>query len=242
MAAVVSRALCEEVVPVNVASRSHRGIRVPPEHYEMLDGLAADFEGGVNDVLEGDVSSGAVGDVGGEDETGAARLNAVAERARAEAGEDDAVYCAYSDGGEHEHDGFRADGHVDGDAVAFLYAHSAERGCYALDFVLELSVGEDLAVAALVGIDEGCVAAPAAVDVVVDAVVGEVGLGAAEPAKFGRLPVEDFVPLAEPGEVFGGAFPEGYGVVSGFAAPPACDRVDCLHALSCLPTNSACVV
>ena len=57
------------------------------EDDDALDGVAADFEGCVHDVLEGDVTSGAVGDVGGEYEAGAACLNAVAERARAEAGE-----------------------------------------------------------------------------------------------------------------------------------------------------------
>ena len=138
VAAVVSRALREEVVPVDVAIRRHRGVWVSPEDYKMLDGLAADFEGGVNDVLEGDVASGAVCEVGGEDEAGAACLDAVAERARAETCEDDAVDGADADGGEHEHDGFGADGHVYGDAVALFDAHAAQCGGDALDFVLEL--------------------------------------------------------------------------------------------------------
>ena len=76
----------------------------------MLDGLAADFHGGVNDVLEGDVASRAVGDVCGEDEPGAACLNAVAEGARAKTREDDAVDCADANRGEHEHDCLGADG------------------------------------------------------------------------------------------------------------------------------------
>ena len=114
-------------------------------------------------------------------------------------------------------------------------AHAAQGGGDALDFVLELGVGEDLALAALVGVDKGCVSAPAAIDMVVDAVVGEVGLGAAEPLECGGLPIEDFVPLAEPGEGVGCALPEGYGVVGGLASPVACDGVDCLHFSTCLP-------
>ena len=70
----------------------------------------------------------------------------------------------------------------------FWDAHAAQGGGDALDFVLELGVGEDLALAALVGVDKGCVSAPAAIDMVVDAVVGEVGLGAAEPLECGGLP------------------------------------------------------
>ena len=100
--------------------------------------------------------------------------------------------------------------------------------------MLELAVGEDLALTAFVGIYECRVSAPAAIYMVVDAVVSEVGSATAEPAKCGRLPVEYLVPLAEPGQAFGGALPEGYGVVGGFAAPSACDRVDRLH-FSCLP-------
>ena len=67
---------------------------------------------------------------------------------------------------------------------------------------------------------------------VVDAVVGEVGLRATEPAKGGRLPVEHLVPLAEPREALGGSLPEGNGVFGCFAAQSVCDRVDCLHGLS----------
>ena len=43
--AVVTCTLREEVVPVNVAFRCHSGVGVPSENYEMLDGIAADFEG-----------------------------------------------------------------------------------------------------------------------------------------------------------------------------------------------------
>ena len=89
-------------------------------------------------MLERNVASCAVGDVGGEDESGAARLNAVAERARAESGEDDAVDSADANCGKHEHNCFSADGHVDGDTVALFDAHAAQGGGDALDLVLEL--------------------------------------------------------------------------------------------------------
>ena len=138
VAAVVTCTLREEVVPVNIALRGHCGVGVPSEHHDVLDGLAADFHGGVNDVLEGDVASCAVGDVCGEDEPGAASLNAVAERAGSETREDDAVDCADANCGEHEHDCLGADGHVDGDAVALFDAHAAQGGCDALDLMLEL--------------------------------------------------------------------------------------------------------
>ena len=101
VAAVVSHALRQEVVPCDVAVGGHGGVGGALEDDDALDGVAADFEGCVHDVLEGDVASGAVGDVGGEYEAGAACLNAVAERARAEAREYDAVYRADADGGEH---------------------------------------------------------------------------------------------------------------------------------------------
>src|SRR5207248_5423250 len=106
---------------------------------------------------------------------------------------------------------------------------AAQGGGDPLDLAAELGVGEDLAAAALVDVDQGGAAALAGLDVAVEAVVGEVGEAAGEPAEGGELPLEDAVPGAEPGQLSGGAGPERFGVLGGLPAPPPDDRVDQLH-------------
>src|SRR6266536_5716921 len=74
----------------------------------------------------------------------------------------------------------------------------------------------------------------AAIDVVVEAVVGEVGGGAGEPAEGGWLPVEHAVPAAEPGELLGGSGPQAVGIFQRLPLQRLYRRVEDLH-----PTTSS---
>src|SRR5581483_2639792 len=98
------------------------------------------------------------------------RRDPAAEGAAAEAGEDDEVDGADPRAGEHEDDRLGAGGHVDGHPVAAGDAEAAQRGRRTPHLVLELGIGVGPPLAALVLVDERRVAAPAALDVAVDAV------------------------------------------------------------------------
>ena len=66
--------------------------------------------------------------------------------------------------------------------------------------------------AALVEVDQRRVRAAAVGDVVVERVVGEVGLRADEPAECREGPLERAVPLPEPRQASGRARPEAFGI------------------------------
>ena len=190
------------------------------------------LERGVDDLLQARELPFPEGDVRGEHGPRAARLDAVPERLRAEAGEDDGVDRPDPDGGEQEHDRLRAGRHVDRDAVALLDAEPAQRGGDPLHLVEELAVREDAALAALVRVDERGVPCPAAPHVAVERVPGEVRPPAHEPAELREAPLEHVLPALEPGQVLGGAGPEAFRVLASRGDPAADDRVHEVHGSS----------
>ena len=155
--------------------------------------------------------------------------HAFGQGAGAEAGEDYRVNGADAHGGQHQHDGLRAGGHIDGDAVALADAQSAQGGGKAAHFAGELGVGEHAPLQALVGVDHGGVTAPALRHVVIQAVVGQVGFPVQEPAEVGVVPLENAVPLAKPGQLLGGVGPERLGVRLRPFEPLPHDRIDQIH-------------
>ena len=94
---------------------------------------------------------------------------------------------------------------------------------------LELRVGADHPLAALVQVDEGGASALAGRHVVVDGVVGEIGLRADEPAERRRVGGVHLVPGAEPRQPPRRAFPEALGVPVSLVNPALNDRGDDLH-------------
>ena len=102
---------------------------------------------------------------------------------------------------QHQHDRLGARRHVDGQAIALANAEATQRRGHPLHAVEQLGVGEDRAVAAFVEVDERRVTAAAVADVMIQRVVGEVGLRADKPAERRRVPLEDAIPAPEPGQL-----------------------------------------
>jgi hypothetical protein len=172
----------------------------------------------VDDLLQADFLALAEADVGGEDEARAAGLDAIEERPRAEAREDDGVDRADPDRGEEQDDRFGAERHVDRDAVALAEPEAAQGGGRALDFSEEQLVAEGSLLPPLVQVDKRRAVAAPLLDVGVERAVGQVRPAADEPLEARRMRFEDAVPFAEPGKRGGGARPEPLGVPSGLLA------------------------
>ena len=93
----------------------------------------------------------------------------------------------------------------------------------------ELGVREDAPLAALVRVDERCVPAPPALDVVVDALPGEIRLRPAEPAEGGWVGLEHGIPAAEPRKLGRRPRPEALRVRLGVREHPPDERADQIH-------------
>ena len=154
--------------------------------------------------------------VGGDEHLGLAVVDAVAQRVGGEGAEDDRVRGPDAGAGQHRDGQLGDHGQVDRDRVALLHPEALEHVGELLDLGLELGVGEGLAVARLVALPEyGGLVTPALLDLVVEAVVGDVRLAADEPLGLGRVPVEDLVPLLEPVQLPGPLGPEALVVLLG---------------------------
>jgi hypothetical protein len=155
--------------------------------------------------------------------------NTIGECVLAEPREHHRVDRADAHGGEHEHDGLGARGHVDRQPVALLDAHPAQRRRDALDLAEQFGVGESAPIASLVEVDECGLISPAGRHVMVQRVVREVGSRAREPAKRRLIGLEDAVPRAEPRQLARSCFPQAVGVLNAVFDPPVDDGVDELH-------------
>ena len=129
----------DEVVPRQLAVARLAGRGGPPQDDDVLDVARPGVDGVVDDREQVDVLALAVGDVGRQDEARAARPNPVAQRARPETGEDDAMDGPDPDGREHRDDRLDRGRHVDRQAVALADPEAAKPGGDALD------LGEQLA-------------------------------------------------------------------------------------------------
>src|SRR6266511_1432548 len=160
----------------------------------MLDIAGPGIESIVDDRQEVDVLALSVGDVCRQDDARAARPNSLAQRARPEAGEDDAVDCPDADRREHRDDGLDGRRHVDREAVALADPEAAKAGRDPLD------LGEP---------DQRRGVAATGSDVSIERVDREVGPAAREPGE-ARLPAKlegSFRP-PRPVEALGGLEPE----------------------------------
>ena len=125
----------------------------------------------IDDLFEASILTLAIGHVSGEDQSRAARLNAVAQRLRAEPRKHDGVDRADADRRQHQNDRLRTGRHVHREAITLLDAHSAQRRRHALYFVEQMRIGINAALAAFVEVDQGGVSAPAALNVIIERVV-----------------------------------------------------------------------
>ena len=93
--------------------------------------------------------------------------------------------------------------HVHRDPVALHHAQPLEGVGEPLHLGVEVGVGHDPLVTRLAFPVVGDLVAPARLDVAVEAVVGDVELGADEPLGEGQIPLEDRVPLLVPRDQLG---------------------------------------
>ena len=209
-----------------------------------LDGVAAEVESVVDDALELHRRASPVGDVGAEHGARAAADDAVGQRRSTEPREYDGVDSADAHGREHQRYRFEGVGHVNGYAVALADAERAERGGAALDVPLELRVGDDLAFAEFVGVDERGVPALARLHLVIDAHVRQVGLRTDEPPERRVVGLEHLVPRLEPRQGARRIVPECIGVLGARAHPATHHRVYQVHlpllVLYVLPIRGRC--
>ena len=113
----------EEVVPVGLGrgarrARGDRPGRPAPVHHHVLHGTRVVTEGRVDDRHQRDVLALAIGEVRGDHDLRAARPDPIAERTRAEPGEDDRVDRSDPHDREHRDDGLDGRRHVDRHPVA----------------------------------------------------------------------------------------------------------------------------
>ena len=150
-----------------------------------------------------------------QDGLGAAVVDAVPQRIRAEAGEDHAVRSADARAGEHGDGRFRRLGHVDDDAVALPDADAPHRVGELAHLAVKLLVGEDARIARLTLPDDGRLVLAPGGEVAIQAVVGDVRLPAHEPFGVRLGPFHDLPPLLEPVEVVRHFRPEPRGPLGG---------------------------
>ncbi len=187
----------ERVVPPDVAALGPVDLVLAAAHHEhVLHGarVAVDGVGGqrrVDGALESEHAALAPAAVGGDDELRLRVVDAGAQALGAEPAEDDGVHGAEARDSEHGDDGLRDDRQVDRDAVALADAERFERVGGALHLGGEFSVGEAAGVARLALPVDGDPVPVAGGDVPVEAVLGDVQLAVAEPARKRRVrPVE----------------------------------------------------
>ena len=173
-------------------------------HHHVLHGTRVVTEGRVDDPLERDVLALAIGEVRGDHDLRPARPDPIAERTRAEPGEDDRVDRSDPHDREHRGDGLDGRRHVDRHPVPAPDAERAERGRDGPDLVEQLPVREAAATTPFVGGDEGDLVAAAQRDLVIERGPRHVREAALEPAERGRLVDEDPVRRPEPRHELGG--------------------------------------
>ena len=150
-----------------------------------------------------------------QDGLGAAVVDAIPQRIRAEAREDHAVRRADACAGEHGDGGFRRLGHVDDDTIALPDADAAHRVGELADLAVKLLVGEDARITRFALPDDGRLVLAPCGEVAIQAVVGDVRLTAHEPLGVRLRPFEDLPPLLEPVEVVRHFRPEPRGPLYG---------------------------
>ena len=156
-------------------------------------------------LLEPDRLAAPIAAVGGDQDLGPAVVDPARQRLRREAAEHDRVRRPDPGAGEHRDRQLGDHRHVDRDPVAGLDAELLERVGRLADLALEVAEGQRPGVARLADPVVGDLVAQAALDVAVDAVVGDVELAAGEPLRERQLPFERLVERLRPVDPLAGA-------------------------------------
>ena len=188
--------------------------QLTPENDDVFQHVAT-LHGLVGDALQVHPVAPAITHVPRDQRLRVGVLDAVAQRAHAEAGVHHAVDGADAGAGQHADGPLRRQGHVDDHPVPLAHAQGFQPVGEPVHLLRQPGVGVDLLGAVLAQPDERRLVAPLGGQVPVQRVVGDVGLAAHEPAEVGILPLENLVPPAEPVQLIGRLGPEPLGVLHG---------------------------
>ncbi len=195
------RLVADRLVPPHVAL-------VEPGHLLLraLHDHAVPDRGGPRDrlvrvALERHRGALPVAAVGGDHHAALRVVDAPGQGIGAEAAEDHRMRRADARAGQHGHGQLGNHRHVDGDPVALLHAHRAQRVRHAAGLFQQLGVGDRARVARLALPEVGDPVAQAVGHVTVEAVHADVQLAADEPLGVGRLPLEEVGPGLHPVEM-----------------------------------------
>ena len=155
--------------------------------------------------LSADRLAAPVAAVGGDQDLRPAVVDPARQGLRREAAEDDRVGRPDPGAGQHRDRQLRDHRHVDRDPVAGLDAQLLERVGRLADLAQEVAEGQRPGVARLADPVVGDLVAETALDVAVDAVVGDVELAAGEPLRERQLPFERLVERLRPADPLAGS-------------------------------------
>ena len=151
--------------------------------------------------------------VGGDHRFGVAVDDALGEGLGAEAAENHRVGGADAGTGQHRHRRLRDHRQVDGNAVTFADPLALQHVGELADLAQHVVVGQYPAVAGLALPEERHLVAEPAGDLLVEGIVGKVGLAADEPLHERLIPLVHRAPALEPVKFAGNAFPEAIRIV-----------------------------
>ncbi len=194
----------EPVLPPDVAPFLHRhrlpvGANATNDH-DLLDaGRLRD--GSVRHFLERYDVAAPPGAVLRQEHLGTAVVDAIAQRVRAEASEDDRVRRANARAGKQRDDRLRHHAHVNGDAVARSNTEVGQRGRRAHDFAVQFEVRQSPRVPRLAFPHESGLRAARGRQVPVQAALAHVERAAEEELGLWQCPVDELRPRRAPNEL-----------------------------------------
>ena len=162
----------------------------------------------VHDRLQLDLSAAAIARVLRQHGDAAGVVDAVGDGVGRKAAKDHRVDRADARTGQQRNRQLGTHAHVDGDAVAALDAQALQHVGKALDFVVQIAVGQPAHLARLALPQDGDLVLAGAQRVTVHTVVREIQLAAYEPLRVLRLPLGHAGPRSEPLQFPGGFRPE----------------------------------
>lgn len=206
---MVSGLVGDQLVEVDLAG-IESGARAVVDHDMFHFGAFGDR--GIDNRLQRDGLAAPVGDVGANQNLGAAVVDPLLQCAFAHAGIDHGMHRADARARLHGEYALGRKRHVDDHAVALANAQALQAVGNTADFRqrLRIGIGLDFAMLGLEG--QSRAVAKAGVDVAVVAIQRDVGLAADEPLVVGHLIGADFGPLARPGHGFRMSRPVAVGV------------------------------
>ncbi len=174
-------------------------------------------QGFIHSRLQGHRLVFAEATIGGNHRFGLPINQAIAQGIGGKATKHHRVGSTNAGAGQHRYGCLRHHGHVEGDQIALANPQRFEGIGSAANLSVELPVAEAAHIARLALPDQSCLLSPGAIEMAIQAVVGEVGGAAFEPTGEGGIaPIEHLLKGLEPMQVFLGLLsPESIGISVG---------------------------